>query len=102
MKRLRIVLIAGSLAACRRAPAPPSPITTAAPASASPAPSASGAQAALDVLDTRVPVPLLPMMANHQKQNMREHLVALQAIVAGIGSNDFAAIDAASKRIGYS
>lgn len=42
------------------------------------------------------------MMANHQKQNMRDHLAALQEIVAGIGANDFGAIEAASKRIGYS
>lgn len=31
----------------------------------------------LDGMDTRAPVPLLPMMANHQKQNMRAHLQAV-------------------------
>jgi hypothetical protein len=65
-------------------------------------PSAAAAQAALDALDTRRPVPLLPMMANHQKANMRDHLVAVQEIVAGIGANDFDAIEKASRRIGYS
>jgi hypothetical protein len=70
----------------------------------SPGPDASSAaaQAALDVLDTRKPVPLLPMMANHQKANMRDHLVAVQEIVAAIGANDFDSIEKASRRIGYS
>jgi hypothetical protein len=42
------------------------------------------------------------MMANHQKQNMREHLVAVQQIVAAVGANDFAAIEKAASRLGYS
>jgi hypothetical protein len=63
---------------------------------------ATGAQAALDHLDTRAPVPLLPMMANHQKQNMRDHLVAVQEIVAGASAGDFAAIERAAGRIGFS
>jgi len=42
------------------------------------------------------------MMANHQKQNMRDHLVAVQKIIAGVAANDFDAIAAASKPIGYS
>jgi hypothetical protein len=94
-----------AVAACRSASESSSSTSAApAPTSASPAAagSASSAQAALDRLDTRMPVPLLPMMANHQKQNMREHLVAVQEIVAGIGANDFAAIDKATKRIGFS
>jgi len=57
---------------------------------------------ALDQLDTRVPVPLLPMMANHQKQNMRDHLEAVQAIVLALATDDFAAVEQATKRIGYS
>lgn len=56
----------------------------------------------LDRMDTRVAVPLLPMMANHQKANMRDHLVAVQEIVAAAGANDFAAIEKAAGRIGYS
>jgi hypothetical protein len=62
----------------------------------------NGGPAALDEMDTRTPVPLLPMMANHQKQNMRDHLVAVQEIVQGLATNDFDAIEKAAKRIGYS
>lgn len=57
---------------------------------------------ALDRLDTRAPVPLLPMMANHQKQNMRDHLVAVQEIVAAIATDDFAGVERAAGRIGFS
>lgn len=60
------------------------------------------AHAALEAMDKRSPVPLLPMMANHQKQNMRDHLVAVQEIVAAVGVKDFAAIEKASGRIGFS
>lgn len=56
----------------------------------------------LDEIDTRTPLPLLPMMANHQKQNMRDHLVAVQEIVQGLAANDYVAIEKAAKRIGYS
>ena len=62
----------------------------------------STAQEMLDRLDTRAPVPLLPMMANHQKQNMREHLAAVQAIIGAAATGDFAAIEQSSTRIGYS
>ena len=58
--------------------------------------------AVLDALDTRVPVPLLPVMANHQKQNMRDHLTAVQEIVGAVGAKDFAAISRAAASIGYS
>jgi Cytochrome C' len=57
---------------------------------------------ALDRLDTRTPVPLLPMMANHQKQNMRDHLVAVQEITSALAIDDFAAIERAARRIGFS
>ena len=56
----------------------------------------------LDAIDTRTPLPLLPMMANHQKQNMRDHLVAVQEIVQGLAANDYDAVEKAAKRIGYS
>jgi hypothetical protein len=73
---------------------------------ATPAPSAAAAAVAPahahDSLDERTPVPLLPMMAHHQKQNMRDHLVAVQEITAAVARNDFAAVGAAVKRIGYS
>lgn len=52
--------------------------------------------------DTRKPLPLTAMMADHQKQNMREHLTAVQAIVAAIGHDDMDGVAKASARIGYS
>ena len=60
------------------------------------------AVAVLDSMDTRVPVPLLPVMANHQKQNMRDHLTAVQAVVGAVGAKDYDAISRAAARIGYS
>ncbi|MCC6623126.1 MAG: cytochrome c [Deltaproteobacteria bacterium] len=47
-------------------------------------------------------MPLLPMMANHQKQNMRDHLVAVQEIVVALGNDDLAGVERAAARIGYS
>ncbi len=41
-------------------------------------------------------------MAAHQKQNMREHLAAVQAIVAAIARDDMDAVATAAARIGYS
>jgi cytochrome c556 len=74
--------------------------TSAAPAASEP--TATSAQAALDAMDQRQAVPLLPMMANHQKQNMRDHLRVVQEIVTAVGSNDFDAVQASVARIGYS
>ena len=89
---------------CSQAPSPsPAPSHRAFPShNAVPAPSATDAVAQLDRLDTRAPVPLLPMMAEHQKQNMRDHLVAVQEIVAAVAANDFAAVERAAGRIGSS
>jgi len=77
----------------------PSPAAT---SSAATAPSAPLAADALDRMDTRAPVPLLPMMANHQKQNMRDHLVAVQEIVSALATDDFAGVERAGGRIGFS
>lgn len=57
---------------------------------------------ALDKLDQRRPVPLLPMMAKHQKENMREHLQAVQEVVAAAAVDDFDRVAAAGKRMGFS
>jgi hypothetical protein len=57
---------------------------------------------ALDAMDTRVPVPLLPMMADHQKRNMRDHLLAVQEIIVALAADDFAAIERSAGRIGFS
>jgi predicted kinase len=68
-----------------------------------PAPAASSCpETALDGMDGRSAVPLVPMMANHQKQNMRDHLLAVQQIIAAAGEKDFGAIQQAASRIGYS
>jgi hypothetical protein len=56
----------------------------------------------LDKLDGRRPVPLLPMMAQHQKQNMREHLEAVQEVVAAAAVSDFNQVALAAKRLGFS
>lgn len=58
--------------------------------------------AVLDRMDSRKPVPLLPMMANHQKQNMRDHLVAVHEVIAALAADDFSAIERASERLGLS
>ncbi len=56
----------------------------------------------LNQLDTRTPVPMPPYMALHQKQNMREHLEAVQGIMAGLSKKDFKAVATAAKRMGFS
>ncbi len=92
----RVACALALLVGCARemAPAP-------APAAAAPSPPTSPVDA-LDRMDTRAPVPLLPMMANHQKQNMRDHLVAVQEMVTALASDDFAGVEQAAGRIGYS
>lgn len=84
------------VSACSREP-PPSPAAPLAPLE--PGPSAADA---LDALDPRRPVPLLPMMAHHQKQSMRDHLLAVQEITAAIAASDFAGVEKAASRIGFS
>lgn len=88
----------GALAACSHesAPAP----NASAPVTSSFA-NASAAES-LDRLDQRAPVPLLPMMAQHQKQNMRDHLVAIHEIVAALTESDFPAVATAARRLGSS
>ncbi len=98
-----IALVCG-LTACER-PAPPStspPMPAAAPAS--PPAATSGlleAQQAYERMDGRTQVPLVPMMANHQKQNMRDHLVAVQEIVLAASTDDFGAVERAAGRMGF-
>lgn len=60
------------------------------------------AQRALARLDTRADLPLLPAMAQHQKENMRDHLQAVQEIVEALGQRDFSGVERAASRIGYS
>jgi cytochrome c556 len=77
------------LVSCRSTEHPPPPV----PACAADA---------LDRMDGRTALPLLPMMATHQKQNMRDHLVAVQEIIAAATIADFAAVEKAAARIGFS
>lgn len=105
MLRPTISLLAlAALASCSREPAKPAPAAAPppAPAPAAPPVPAAGPSAVLDAMDSRQPVPLLPMMANHQKQNMRDHLLAVQEIVLALATDDFAAIEKAAGRIGFS
>ncbi len=111
----RILVMLAALS-CERAPTPAT--SSAAPAgltSSSATPSTANADtanadtassltaaSALDRLDSRRPVPLLPMMAQHQKQNMRDHLEAVRDIVSAAANADFAQVEQATRRIGYS
>jgi hypothetical protein len=93
-----LTTVVAVLGACSHE-APPGPVAA---SSSDPGASCASAADALDGLDTRAPVPLLPMMANHQKQNMRDHLVAVQEIVAALATDDFVAVERAAGRIGFS
>ncbi|HEY8946300.1 MAG TPA: cytochrome c [Polyangiaceae bacterium] len=84
--------------ACNSVPDQPTP--DARPVkSSSPRPSP---ESELAKLDERAPLRLLPMMAHHQKQSMREHLESVQAIVAAAARADFVAAEEAARKIGYS
>ncbi len=58
--------------------------------------------AELNELDNRQPVVLRPMMAWHQKQNMMEHLVAIQRITGGLAQKNWDEVASASALIGSS
>jgi hypothetical protein len=91
MKHLSFSVFASMVVACS------------AGSSSGPAPSpAPNAHELLDRIDTRAPVPLLPMMANHQKQNMRDHLVVVQEIVGALAVQDYAGVERAAGRMGFS
>ncbi len=73
-------------------------------ASKNPSEPTHGAHAAqeVDPLDSRIPVPLLPRMAAHQRENMRDHLAAVQEIIAAVAAEKFAGVATNAARIGYS
>jgi hypothetical protein len=77
------------------------PATSATPAAVSEPPPLCAARSSLDDMDTRIALPLLPMMANHQKQNMRDHLLAVQEIILAAGRDDFGGVEKAVARVGY-
>lgn len=41
-------------------------------------------------------------MTAHQRENMRDHLAAVQEILAAVASGDFAGVEKSAARIGYS
>lgn len=98
LETLGMALVAASaLAACKAdkgpATAPPPP----APAATSPA--GCGPIDALAQMDPRKPVPLQPMMAWHQKQNMMEHLLSIQKITGALAVEDWEGVAKASAMI---
>lgn len=56
----------------------------------------------LEGMDARVPVPLQPRMALHQKENMRDHLLVIQQVVDALGRDDWAGVESAATRFGSS
>lgn len=102
------MLVVGLLVGCRgksetiREAHAAAKVPPAAPSTAPVTSPAPGAQAMLDRMDQRTPVPLMPMMAHHQKQNMRDHLAAVQQIVMAVATKDFETVEKAASRIGYS
>jgi hypothetical protein len=95
----RVVLMMGLLAAASCKKVPPAPAASPPPAAETPT---CAARSSLEQMDARIAVPLLPMMAHHQKQNMRDHLLAVQEIVLAASRDDFAGVEKAVSRIGYS
>lgn len=100
MRRLgTFVLVVAAACQQSRSDHPPVIFSSAGPATST---SRNVPQATLDELDERTPVPLLPMMANHQKQNMRDHLLAVQEIVAAVAVDDYSGAERAAGRMGFS
>jgi hypothetical protein len=99
---LPFVLTVSTLVGCRTSGDAPTSPPSLGVASAVSGPSSPPAQSTQDAMDQRTPVPLLPMMANHQKQNMRDHLLVVQEIVAAVAAKDFDAVQSSVSRIGYS
>jgi len=71
------------------------------PSAPEPAP-APNPMATLDQMDRRAALPLLPMMAHHQKQDMRDHLAAVQEVITALALDQFSEIERAAKRLGFS
>ncbi|MGK0359654.1 MAG: L-amino acid N-acyltransferase YncA [Bradymonadia bacterium] len=69
------------------------------PAASQPAKSYDHAADALAALDPRKPVALIPMMAWHQKQNMQQHLQAIERIIAGAAAGKWGAVMLAARTI---
>lgn len=101
-----LILLSLSLSSCEKRnaqpPQPPpqaEPAQTQAQASDDSIDPSCAPLLALAQMDPRTPVPLQPMMAWHQKQNMMEHLVAIQRITDGLAREDWGEVAAASALI---
>jgi hypothetical protein len=95
-----LLALAIVVAGCDSQPSAPATTTATAPATASAALTATSSPIdELHAMDERQPVPLQPMMAWHQKQNMMEHLVAIQRITAGLAEEDWEEVEKASALI---
>ena len=66
------------------------------------APHHAAPPADLSAYDQRRPLPLLPMMAAHQREQMRGHLEAVQALTGALAAEDWAAAEAAALQLGTS
>jgi len=97
MRYTLAALAALLMTACEGKPAPAQPVEQARP----PVNASDACQpiSELNALDPRRPLPLQPMMAWHQKQNMQDHLVAIERIVDALAREDWEAIGLASERI---
>ena len=84
-QHLDFVVTIALLAGCNRT-APEAKPQTEPPAPQATAPQAAAASgAAAASLDGRKPLPLTAMMANHQLQEMRDHLQVVQEIAMALG-----------------
>ena len=93
--RIALALLISVGFACAESTTEPPPIESARCPECEP--SGRAAHDALAAMDHRQAVPLQPMMAWHQKQNMMEHLVAIQRITAALAVEDWSAVgDAAA------
>ncbi len=103
MRSFRL-LVALLLGGCSQAAPVPAPPVAPGPAAASPAvsTSASDPRDQAEAMDTRTPVPLTPMMATHQKEQMRDHLVAVDEIVTALATDDWPTMQSAAARLGSS
>ena len=101
-QHLDFVVTIALLAGCNRT-APEAKPQTEPPAPQATAPQAAAASgAAAASLDGRKPLPLTAMMANHQLQEMRDHLQVVQEIAMALGKDDFDAIATSAARIAWS
>jgi cytochrome c556 len=105
MRSATLLCVVAAVAWCLPAPGrgeEPAPPASSKSASATASSTSQDPTAELAALDPRRPLPLQPMMAWHQKQNMMEHLVAIQRITDALARDDWDEVARAAARIGSS